>query len=154
MSRVENRLEELGIVLPSAPASAANYVPYVIMGNMVFVSGQLPIVSDSVTCRGHLGSGVTLDDGYQAARVCAINVMAQLKQALDGDLDRVQRVIRLGGFVSSAASFTDHPKVVNGASDLMVEVFGEMARHARVAVGVSSLPLGSAVEVEALVSFD
>ena len=153
MSGVEKRLEELGIKLPSAPASAANYVPYVIMGDLVFVSGQLPIASGDVTCRGHLGGGVSIDDGYQAAKVCAINVIAQLSQALDGDLDRVQRVIRLGGFVSSSPNFTDHPKVVNGASDLMVEVFGENGRHARAAVGVSSLPLGSAVEVEALVKF-
>jgi enamine deaminase RidA (YjgF/YER057c/UK114 family) len=150
MSKVEKRLAELGIVLPVAAAPAANYVPFVLAGTQLILSGQLPFQEGKLIHLGHLGDALTIDEGYQAARLCGINLIAQIKAAV-GDLDRVRRILRLGGFVASTATFRDQPKVVNGASDLMVEVFGEAGRHARSAVGVSSLPLGVAVEVDAVV---
>jgi enamine deaminase RidA (YjgF/YER057c/UK114 family) len=150
MSKVETRLAELGIVLPAAAAPAANYVPFVQSGTQLFLSGQLPFQDGKLIHLGPLGDKLTIDEGYQAARLCGINLIAQIKAAV-GDLDRVRRILRLGGFVASTAAFTDQPKVVNGASDLMVEVFGEAGRHARSAVGVASLPLGVAVEVDAVV---
>jgi enamine deaminase RidA (YjgF/YER057c/UK114 family) len=150
MGKVESRLAELGITLPAAAAPAANYVPFVRSGNQLYLSGQLPFQDGKLLHLGHLGDKVTLDEGYQAARLCAINLIAQIKAAI-GDLDRVGRIVRLGGFVASTAAFTDQPKVVNGASDLMVEVFGDAGRHARSAVGAPSLPLGVCVEVDAVV---
>ncbi|MTJ79763.1 MAG: RidA family protein [Telmatospirillum sp.] len=150
MARIEARLAELGIALPVAAAPAANYVSYVISGNQLVLSGQLPAKDGKLACLGRLGDGVSVEDGYQGARLCGINLIAQMKAAL-GDLDRVKRVVRLGGFVNCAPGFTDQPKVVNGASDLMVEVFGDAGRHARSAVGAPALPLGVAVEVDAIV---
>jgi enamine deaminase RidA (YjgF/YER057c/UK114 family) len=149
----EKTLADLGIVLPQAAAPAANYVPFVISGNLLFVSGQLPMENGKIAVSGPLGGGVSLEDGQKAARLCAINIIAQAKAAL-GDLDRVRRIVRLGGFVASANGFTDQPKVVNGASDLMVAVFGDAGRHARAAVGVNVLPLGAAVEIEAVIEFN
>jgi len=149
MNTIEAKLASLGISLPDAPAPAANYVPYVQTGNMVFISGQISMGPDGLVT-GKLGDGFSIEDGQNAARICAINLIAQLKSACNGDLSRLVRVVRLGGFVNSTQDFTDHPKVVNGASDLMVEVFGDAGRHARAAVGCSSLPLGVAVEVEGL----
>ncbi len=143
----EARLVELGIELPDAPAPAANYVPFVQSGNLVFISGQVAMTGGAVIA-GKLGSGMSVEDGSEAARVCAINLIAQLKAACGGDLGRLVRVVKLTGFVNSAPEFTDQPKVVNGASDLMVAVFGDAGRHARAAVGSPSLPLGTAVEVE------
>ncbi len=151
-TNIENKLAELGITLPQAAAPAANYVPFVISGNLLFVSGQLPMEGGKIAVAGTLGGDVTLDDGQKAARLCAINIIAQARAAL-GDLDRVTRVVRLGGFVASAPGFTDQPKVVNGASDLMVTVFGDAGRHARAAVGVNVLPLGAAVEIDAIIEF-
>lgn len=145
--RVEARLRELGIELPPAAAAVGNYVPFVVSGTLLFVSGQLPLENGKLAVTGKLGDGVTLDQGYGAARRCAINLLSQARQAA-GDLDRVKRVIRLTGFVACTPGFTDQPKVINGASDLMVEVLGEAGRHARVAVGAPSLPLDAAVEVE------
>jgi len=150
--KIEARLKELGIELPQAAAPAANYVPFVISGKLLFVSGQLPMAGGKPAVTGVLGAGVTLAEGQRAARLCAVNIIAQAKAAL-GDLDRVTRIVRLGGFVASAPDFTDQPKVVNGASDLMVEVFGDAGRHARAAVGVNVLPLGTAVEVDAIIEF-
>lgn len=150
MGNVETRLAALGIQLPPAAAPAANYVPFVLNGTMLYLSGQLPFKDGKLIHLGHLGDTLTIDEGYQAARLCAINLIAQIKAAI-GDLDRVHRILRLGGFVAGTATFNDQPKVVNGASDLMVEVFGDVGRHARSAVGVSSLPLGVAVEVDAVV---
>lgn len=150
--RIEARLKELGITVPEAPAPAANYVPWIISGNLLFVSGQLPMENGKIAVAGVLGAGVTLEEGQQAAKLCAVNIIAQARAAL-GELDRVARIVRLGGFVASAADFTDQPKVVNGASDLMVEVFGDPGRHARAAVGVNVLPLGASVEVEAVIEF-
>ena len=145
---VEKKLASLGISLPAPATPIANYVPFVRSGNMLVVSGQLCFGADgNLVARGQLGGGVSRDDGQTAARACAVNLLAQLKAAL-GDLDKVTRVVRLGGFINSAPGFTDGPKVMNGASDLMVEVFGEKGRHARSTVGVAALPANAAVEVE------
>ena len=147
---IQSRLEEIGLVLPEPPAPAANYVPYVISRNHVFISGQLPIVDGEVKYKGKLGEDVGIEKAQAAARVCGINILSILNDACHGDLDKVQQCIRIGGFVNSTPDFTDHPKVINGVSDLMMEVFGDYGRHARAAVGCSSLPLGACVEVEAL----
>lgn len=146
--RVRARLNELGLDLPAAAAAVGNYVPYVVTGNLVFVSGQLPLENGKPAVLGRLGDGLSIEDGARAARLCAMNLLAQVQAAAGGDLDRVKRVVRLTGFVASAADFIDQPKVINGASDLMVEVLGDAGRHARVAVGAPSLPLGVAVEIE------
>ncbi|GIX16508.1 MAG: hypothetical protein KatS3mg119_0694 [Rhodothalassiaceae bacterium] len=147
---IDARLKELGIVLPEPAKSVANYVPYVLAGELLLISGQLPF-ADGRVITGRLGEDMSLAEGVAAARACGIGILAQIRAAVDGDWSRVRRILRLGGFVNSADSFTDQPKVVNGASDLMVEVFGEAGRHARAAVGVNTLPLGAAVEVEATV---
>jgi len=147
---VEARLKEKGIELPAPSTPAANYVPYAVVGNMVFVAGQICVWNGEITCKGRLGDDVSVEDGYQAARTCGLNLIAQLREACGGDLDRVTRVTKLGGFVNCTADFYDHPKVVNGASDLMVDVFGEVGKHARFAVGAPSLPLNVAVEVDGI----
>jgi enamine deaminase RidA (YjgF/YER057c/UK114 family) len=147
---VETRLQELGIVLPEAAAPVASYVPVVIHGDLAFVSGQISFV-DGELLKGRLGHDVSLEEGMKAARGCGLMILAQIKAAL-GSLDRVERVVKLGGFVNSTPDFTDQPKVINGASDLMLEIFGEAGKHARAAVGVPSLPLGVAVEVDAVVA--
>jgi enamine deaminase RidA (YjgF/YER057c/UK114 family) len=147
---IEARLKELGIDLPQASAPVANYVPFTVSGKLVVVSGQVSVRDGKPEFVGKLGREISLADGRQAARLCALNILAHLQIACGGDLDRVKRVLRLGGFVNCTADFTDMPQVVNGASDLMVEVFGDAGRHARAAVGVNSLPLGVAVEVEAM----
>ncbi len=147
---IEQKLASLGISLPSPAAPVANYIPSVQAGNLLIVSGQLCFGSDGkLVAKGQLGGSVSIEDGKKAARACAINLLAQLKAAL-GDLDRVERVVRLGGFINSAPGFSDGPKVMNGASDLMVEVFGEAGRHARTTVGVAALPSEAAVEVEGM----
>jgi enamine deaminase RidA (YjgF/YER057c/UK114 family) len=146
---VEKKLADLGIVLPKPAAPVANYVPFVRTGNFMVVSGQLCLDTEGkLVAKGQLGAGVSVEDGQKAARACAMNLLAQLKAAL-GDLDKIARVVRLGGFINSAPGFTDGPKVMNGASDLMVAAFGDKGRHARTTVGVSALPLDAAVEVEA-----
>lgn len=149
-SNIDKRLAEIGVDLPAPGAPAGNYVPYVITGDLVFMAGQVAREAGRIKYAGKLGREVSIEDGVQAARLCAINLLAQLKGACEGNLDRVERCVRLGGFVNSAPDFLDHPKVVNGASDLIVEVFGERGRHARTAVGVAVLPMDSAVEVEAV----
>jgi enamine deaminase RidA (YjgF/YER057c/UK114 family) len=147
---VENRLKGLDVVLKEAPAPVANYVPFVRTGNLLTVSGQLCFDGDGkIVAKGQLGGGVSIEDGQNAARACAVNLLAQVKAAL-GDLDRVSRVVRLGGFINSAPGFADGPKVMNGASDLMVAAFGDKGKHARSTVGVAALPADSAVEVEGL----
>lgn len=153
MSAIEQRLASLGLGLPPAAAPAANYVPFVVQNGLVFVSGQLPFQGGGVAARGRLGDDVALEQGVAAARLCALNVLAQVKAASEGDLDRIARCVKLGGFVACTAHFVDHPKVINGASDLIVEVMGEAGRHTRFAVGCPSLPLGAAVEVEAIFAF-
>jgi enamine deaminase RidA (YjgF/YER057c/UK114 family) len=147
---VEKKLASLGVTLPSPAAPIANYVPTVLSGKLLMVSGQVCFGADGkLAAKGQLGGGVSVEEGQKAARACAINLLAQVKAAL-GDLDKVARVVRLGGFINSAPGFTDGPKVMNGASDLMVEVFGDKGRHARSTVGVSALPADAAVEVEGL----
>lgn len=147
---VELRLKELGIVLPQPPKPVASYVGFVRQGNLLFVSGQLPFVDGKVAQTGLLGRDVSLDDGAAAARICAINLLAQASAACGGDLGKVSQCIRLGGFVACTADFVDHPKVVNGASDLMAAVLGEAGRHARTSIGVPSLPMNASVEVDAI----
>jgi enamine deaminase RidA (YjgF/YER057c/UK114 family) len=148
--RIEGRLRELGVVLPVPATAVANYVPWVISGSLLYISGQLPLEQGKLAAAGHLGEAVSIEDGYRAARLCALNLLAQASAALEGDFDRIVRLVRLSGFVACVPSFGDHPKVVNGASDLMVEVLGDAGRHTRVAVGVAALPLGAAVEVDAV----
>lgn len=148
-SEIDQRLQKLGIELPKPAAPVANYVGAVVAGNLLVVSGQLPVGPDGVTIKGKLGAGVTEAQGKEAARLCAINVLAQAKAAL-GDLSRIKRCIRLGGFVNAVPDYPAIPQVVNGASDLMVEVLGDAGRHARYAVGVAQLPLDVPVEVEAM----
>ena len=142
------RLAELGIELPELSAPAANYVPYVVSANLVFVSGQVTVWNGELRFIGKVGDEFSLEEGYEAARLCGLNLIAQARDAAGGDLDRIRRVVKLGGFVNAAPDFTDHPKVINGASDLMAEVFGEAGKHARFAIGAGSLPLGVAVEVD------
>lgn len=145
---IEANLAEKGITLPDAPAPAANYVPFVKSGNLIFVSGQIS-ADENGLIKGKLGDGMSVEDGAAAARRCGLSLIAQLKAAI-GDLDGVKRVVKLTGFVNSTSDFTDQPKVINGCSDLMVEVFGDAGRHARAAVSAPSLPLGVAVEIEAI----
>src|SRR6266567_1991266 len=147
---VEQKIADLGIELPSPAKPVANYVACVRTGNILVVSGQLCFGDEGkLAAKGQLGGGVSLEDGQRAARACAVNLLAQIKAEI-GELDKVVRVVRLGGFINSAPGFTDGPKVMNGASDLMVEVFGDRGRHARSTVGVSSLPADAAVEVEGI----
>jgi enamine deaminase RidA (YjgF/YER057c/UK114 family) len=144
---IERKLEEMGIALPTPAAPVANYVGFVRSGNLLFVSGQICLANGALVAAGKLGGTVSVEQGHAAARACAINVLAQVKAAL-GDLDKVARVVRLGGFVNATPDFLDAPKVMNGASDLMVAVFGEKGRHARTTVGVAVLPADAAIEVE------
>lgn len=149
--RIHHALAELGLTLPEAAAPVAAYVPVVEAGGLLHLSGQLPFV-DGTLVTGRLGEELTLEQGQAAARACGLMVVAQLKKYLDGDLSRVGRIVKLGVFINSAADFTDQPKVANGASELMVALFGDAGRHARSAVGVPVLPLGAAVEVDAIVA--
>jgi enamine deaminase RidA (YjgF/YER057c/UK114 family) len=150
MGAIDKKLSELGITLPKAAAPVANYVPFVRTGNLLVVSGQLCFDTEGqLVAKGQLGAGVSIEQGQKAARASALNCIAVAKLAL-GDLDKIKRVVRLGGFINSAPGFTDAAKVMNGASDVMVEIFGDAGRHARSTVGVSSLPLDPAVEVEAM----
>ena len=145
---IEERLARLSIELPDAPAPLANYLPFVVSGALVFVSGQLPAWNGELRHIGQVGGDVELEEAIQAARLCGLNLIAQARAAAGGDLGRIARVVKLGGFVNAAPGFPDHPKVINGASDLMVEVFGNPGRHARFAVGAVNLPFGVAVEVD------
>lgn len=148
--KIETRLTELSIDLPKAATPVGNYVAYVVTGNLVFVSGQLPLVNGELKYKGKLGIDVSLEDGQAAARACAMNLIAQVRAACGGSLDRVKRVVKLGGFVASSADFTQQANVINGASDLMVQIFGEAGKHARAAVSCPVLPLGAAVEIDAV----
>lgn len=147
---IEEKLSSLGITLPSPPAPAGSYVPVVVAGNLAFVAGQIPLEAGQVKFKGKVGKDVPIEAGQEAARLCTVNALAQLKAAL-GSLDRIKRVVKVTGFVNCEPSFADQPKVVNGASDLLVQVFGEKGKHVRAAVGVASLPMQSAVEVEFIV---
>ena len=151
MTDINNRLKDLGITLPTPPKPVAAYIPFVRTGNLIYTSGQIPLLDGKVICTGPVPSAVSLDQARAAARQCALNGLAIISGALDGDLNRVKRIVRLGVWVCSDAGFTDQPKVGNGASELLVEIFGEAGRHARAAVGSIALPLGATVEVEMLV---
>jgi enamine deaminase RidA (YjgF/YER057c/UK114 family) len=150
MGQIDKRLAELGITLPVPAKPVANYVGWVRTGNLVFTAGQVPLKDGKIEYQGKLGKDYTVEQGAQAARICAINVVAQLKDAVGGDLDRIKRIVKVVGFVNGVPDFADHPKVVNGASDLIVEIFGDKGKHARSAVGSGSLPVNVAVEVEAV----
>lgn len=147
---IDKRLQELDIELPNAAAPAANYVPWVITGNLVFVAGQITFWNGELQYFGKVGADLSVEEGQAAARLCALNIIAQVREACGGDLDRVVRCVKLGGFVNCGPEFTDQPKVMNGASDLLVDVFGEKGKHARFAVAAASLPLGVSVEVDAI----
>ena len=148
--KVESRLKDLGIQLPTPPAPVASYVPYVVSGNLVFISGQVTVAADGLKYVGTVGKEISVEDGNAAARLCAINLIAQVKAAAGGDLDRVKRCVKVTVFVNAVPGFAQHPEVANGASDLFVEVFGDAGKHARAAVGAGSLPRNVATEVEAV----
>ena len=149
-NKVNIRLQALGIDLPNAVAPVANYVPYVITDKLVFISGQIPFLDGEIQYPGRLGENISVIEAQKAARLCGINLIAQLKNACEGDLDRLVQVVKLNGFVNGTPSFTDQAMVINGTSDLMFEVFADKGRHARAAIGCSALPLGAAVEVDAI----
>jgi enamine deaminase RidA (YjgF/YER057c/UK114 family) len=154
MGVIDKRLAELGIVLPTPMKPVANYVPWAKTGNLVFISGQGAVVDGQIQFAGKLGGTVSIENGVKSARLTGINILAQLREACGGNLDRVKRVIKLLGFVNATPDFTEHPKIINGASDLMVEVFGEKGRHARSAVAAPSLPFDLSVEIEAVVEVE
>ncbi len=148
--KIDARLRELGVTLPPPARAVANYVPFVHSGALVFISGQLPTEGGTLQFTGKVGDKVSIDDAKRAARLCAINILSQVKAAAEGDLDRVRRCIKLGGFVNAVSGFKEHPQVLNGASNLMADVFGETGRHSRFAVGTDSLPLDAAIEIDAI----
>ncbi|HAA54940.1 MAG TPA: hypothetical protein DCE42_09295 [Myxococcales bacterium] len=150
MHLIEKKLEELGISLPEPAAAVANYVPFQRVGEIVYVSGQLPFGPDGLMFPGMVPSTISIEEARQAARQCGVQLLAQAKAACEGDWERLVRCVKIGGFVQAEASFTQHPQIINGVSDLMVEVLGDAGRHARFAVGASSLPLGACVEIEAI----
>lgn len=150
MSKIAERLKDLGIVLPRPVQPLANYVPYRWSGSLLFISGQIPLQNDSLPYLGKVGVDLSIEQGQAAARLCAINILAQVNAALNGNLDRVDACLKLGGFVNCAPDFSAQPTVINGASDLMVDVFGDKGRHARAAVGSNALPRNVAVEIDAI----
>ena len=147
---ITTKLQELGYDLPNAPAPAANYVPYVISGSHIYISGQVPFVDGKPAFIGRLGETISEEDGIKAAQVCALNILAQANAALGGEWGEIKRLIKLGGFVNCTPDFTNHPKIINGASDLMVTTMGKAGQHTRFAVGATSLPFGVAVEIDAI----
>ncbi|MGI9372465.1 MAG: RidA family protein [Hyphomicrobiales bacterium] len=150
MGKIDDRLAELGIEISEPAAPVANYVGYVVTGNLVFISGQVTLQDGAFKYQGKVGADFSVEEGAEAARLCGVNIIAQLKHACGGELDRVVRCVKLGGFVNSTTEFTQHPQVINGCSDLMVEVFGDKGKHARFALGAGSLPANVAVEVDAV----
>jgi enamine deaminase RidA (YjgF/YER057c/UK114 family) len=148
--KIEQRLAERGIILPPPMRAMANYVPYTVTGKHVWVAGQGPFLDGKLHYNGRLGANLTVDDGRACARIVGLNILAQVKAACGDDLDQVARCVKLNGFVNSTPEFTQHPEVINGCSELMIEVFGENGRHARVAVGAPTLPMGTSVEIDAL----
>ena len=146
---IEERLKNLNIILPPAPAPAANYVPYVITNKLIFISGQIPLI-DGKMIQGKVGEDTEIETAIKAARACGLAIIAQLKEATNSNLDSISRIVKLGGFVNCVDTFTQQPEIINGASDLMVEVFGEKGKHSRFAVGTNSLPRGVVVEIEAI----
>lgn len=150
----KTKLDEMGLVLPDAVTPLGAYVHYVQSGNLLMISGQGPVSASGVAITGRLGEDLEIEDGNRAAQICALNIVARLNAALQGDFDRVNRIVRLNGFVNSTPTFTHHPAVINGASDLMFELFGERGVHSRVALGVAALPMGWAVEIDAMVEIE
>ncbi len=151
---IDHRLKERGIVLPAAAAPAANYVPYTISGNILYLSGQLPMENGKVAVTGLVGRDVDVKDAQRAAELCAINILAQAKAALGGDLTRIRRILKLNGFVASMPDFTEQHLVINGASNLIADILGEAGKHARAAVGMAALPLNASVEIDAIIEFE
>ena len=147
---IDQRLKELNIELDDASVPAGSYVPYVITNNLVFISGQLPFINGKLTIKGKVGDNISLDDAVKMSEACAKALLSQLKAACNGNLDKVKKVVKLGGFVASAPNFTDQPKVINGASDLIVNIFGDKGKHSRFAVGVAALPLNVPVEIDGI----
>ncbi|MGH1398728.1 MAG: RidA family protein [Alphaproteobacteria bacterium] len=147
---IKAKLNELGYELPDAAAPAANYVPYVVSGKHIFISGQIPFLNGEKMHQGRVGDDLSVEDGVEAAKACALNILGQANAAVDGDFSKIKRLVKLGGFVQSTPDFTAHPTVINGASDLMVEALGDAGKHSRFAVGAPCLPLGVAVEIEAI----
>lgn len=147
---IDQRLKELNVELDDASVPAGSYVPYVITNNLVFISGQLPFIDGKLTIKGKVGDNVSLDDAVKMSEACAKALLSQLKAACNGNLDKVNKVVKLGGFVASAPNFTDQPKVINGASDLIVNIFGDKGKHSRFAVGVAALPLNVPVEIDGI----
>lgn len=150
MSTVETRLAELGLELPKPAAAAANYVPFVVSGTHLFIAGQIPFLNGEKMHIGRVGDNLTIEQGQEAAKACALNILAQVKEAVNGDWSRIVRCVKLGGFVNAGADFDQHPAVINGASEVMVAALGDIGRHARFAVGASNLPFGVAVEIDAI----
>ena len=148
--KIEARLQALSIDLPEAASPAANYIPYVITSNLIFVSGQLPFMNGALPGVGKVGRDLTVEEAREIARICGLNLIAQARAACGGDLDRIARVVKVGGFVNAVEDFDQHPEIINGCSDLMVEVFEDKGRHSRFAVGAGSLPRGVSVEIEAI----
>ena len=147
---INKKLNELNIKLDEANAPAGSYVPYVITGNLVFISGQLPFINGKITTNGKVGENVSVEEGIRMAEACAKTILSQLKEACNGDLNKVKKVVKIGGFVASAPDFTDHPKIINGASDIFVNIFGEKGKHARFAIGAAVLPRDVPVEIEGI----
>jgi len=149
---IDEKLKSLGITLPTPPKPAGSYIPVVTSGNLVFVSGQIPMQDGKVSYTGKVPTERTIEDAQNAAKICAVNILAQIKANL-GSLDRISKIVRVSGFVNSTGDFAEHPKIINAASDLFFEIFGEKAKHSRIAVGVSSLPLNSTVEIDMIAEF-
>jgi len=151
---IENKLKELNIELPNAPDPVGAYVAYKIIGNLLFISGQLPIGTDGTIIKGKVGKNLTLEDGQKASKLCALNIMSQAKKAMNGDLNKIKNCIKITGFVNSTDDFTDQPKVINPASEILSAVFENKGKHTRAAISANSLPLGAAVEIDAIFEVD
>ena len=151
MHLVEENIKNLDLTIPELPSPVANYVPFKIVDNFMYVSGQAPIKDSKVIYRGKVGLDISVEDGIKAAKLCCINIIANLKKGIDSDWNRLDNFIKLAGFVNCNSDFTDQPKIINGASDLLVDIFGDQGRHTRVAVGSNALPLGIAVEIDAII---
>ena len=151
MHLFDENIKNLGLNIPDLPKALANYVPYKIIGKTIYISGQAPVQNGELIYKGKVGSDITVEDGIEAAKLCVINIIAAVKTGLDGDWDKLDSFVKLTGYVNCQDNFTDQPKIINGASDMLVEIFGDQGRHARVAVGANALPLGIAVEIDAIV---
>ena len=151
MHLFDENIKNLGLNIPDLPKALANYVPYKIIGKTIYISGQAPVKNGELIYKGKVGSDISIEEGVEAAKLCVINIIAALKTGLDGDWDKLDSFVKLTGFVNCQDNFTDQPKIINGASDMLVEIFGDQGRHARVAVGSNALPLGIAVEIDAIV---